>query len=739
MKYRQGGGSFALPFFLGRLPLDTRSITCNGLLFDCLTLMSLRLTIDHNMRLTFVSLCLALFLCSSWVGAPASAAMKTIHLTSNPSSIYADGRSICSISAEVRDGDGDIVGDGVLVNFATSLGIIDTSAGTAGGVARVMLRSGIQPGRAMVSAVLADGQAVSQIQVEFLAPGTKIDTDAYIIVSSDKYLAYASDSRIVDASGGATVKHRGLRVEADCIQLDIGRNLLRARAKTGAEMIRISRGAKSLNASLLSYDLNTLRGTIVTEGEDGKFANLLFNGVNLSTTVPQDAIDRSAFEFADLSATAILVKAKSITIRPKHDLQFKKAELYMEGDKAFRLPLYLIPMAAVGPAAGFQYFGVTSSGLKVDIPLYYSLTPSGTGAVRIRNQQGGWSRNSSMGGWGLDLEQSYATGSAEGRFTVAQVTRSDWGLNWDHSQDLGSGSILRSNFQFPAHRDAFGLVSFNKAFSAASLGVNLQGGVSRYTDPQSKATTTNRNLSSNIYLQTNPKKYKNLLDYSLLFRTSFANRLTTVAGIQATSAQVKQPPRIGPEVSSGVDLQMRGTPISFGPKAKLNSSLSIGNDWGRGRTGLSVLGNTMFTTSFGGNSSLGLGYSYTLTPPIRSTFFPTLSNRYPRHLLSLNYGLGGGRWTVNLMGTHALDMPNTNAYGDVGYQVSPTWRLSMRGNYQAFDVLKINPKTNLLYHDTVDSGDTEIGVGHMIGSQDVEFLWSRSLHRFRIEMGSLGF
>jgi hypothetical protein len=675
------------------------------------------------MRLTSLVLCLVMLSGSFCLDAPpASAAISTIRLTSNPASIYADGRSICSISAEVRDESGDTLSDGSEVRFTTSLGIIDSSATTIGGVARVMLRSGIQPGRAMVSAVLAQGQAVSQLQVEFLAPGTKMETDAYVTISSDRYLAYAADSKIIDASGGSTVEHRGLKVRAESIQMDVGRNVLRARGKTGSDPIQISRGGKSVRASLLSYDMNTLQGMMVTEGEDGKLANLLFNGVDMSTSAPPDQINQSAFEFQDLSATEVLVKAKSILIRPKHDLQFKKAELYMEGDKAFRLPLYLIPMAAAGPAAGFQYFGVTSSGFKVDIPLYYSLTPSGTGAVRVRNQQGGWSSNSSLPTWGLDVEQTYATGKAEGKFTVGQATRRDWGLNWSHMQELGTGSTLTSYFDFPAHRDIFGLVNYNRAFDACSLGLRVQGGSNRATDTRTNVTTANQSLSSNIYLQTNPRKYGSLLNYSFLFQTSFANRVTTTSGTKNT---------VGSGMNSGIQLQMRGMPVSFGKKAHLNTSLSVGRDWGANRSGMSVLGNAMFATTLGQSSSLGLGYAYTLSPA-----FTTL---YGHHSLSFNYGLFGGKWAVSLVGIHTLDQPITSAYCDLAYQLSPAWKLNVRGNYQMFPKWIADDKGDQQRSGTIDSGDMEFGVGHMIGSQEVDVIYSRSLHRFRIEMGALGF
>src|SRR5512145_3257951 len=77
-------------------------------------------------------------------------------LRAQPQAIVADSNSSTTITAEVRDSSGHAVPDGTVVDFNTSLGIIERSARTAAGVARVRLTSVATTGTALVSAVVAN-------------------------------------------------------------------------------------------------------------------------------------------------------------------------------------------------------------------------------------------------------------------------------------------------------------------------------------------------------------------------------------------------------------------------------------------------------------------------------------------------------------------------------------------------------------------------------------------------------
>ena len=632
---------------------------------------------------------------------------SAIRLTVSPQMIYADGKSVCAVSAEVRDSSGAPAADGVQVRFSTSLGVIDTSANTNGGVARAILRSGTQPGQAMVSAVLTDGQAVAQALVDFLAPGAQIEPDAIIDVSSERYLAFAADSQTIDASGKCRLEHRGLVIEAENVQIDLDRNVARARGQAGGSKVRVARGAKTITASALTYDLSAQRGLALVEDDAGKITRQYFSGVDLSSVPISGQPAPKAFDFVDLSNTRMLVKAESITVRPRREVQFKGAEVYLNGERVLKLPLYLIPLAG-DPTRGPQYLGFSSAGVRVNIPIYFSLSPTGVGSVRIRNQQGGWSRYSSLPGWAVDLEQSYAGARSEGRVTVGEVNRGDWGLDWEHNQQVGRNSRLVSYVGFPARRDLFGTMSFSGPLGeAGSLTLNLRG--TRYKGRDGT-------MASDLYLRTNPRRLSQKLKYSMGLRASFSNeKRIVVDGVDPGGLPVLRTERYG--YGSGLQLQLYSLPLSFGRKTSLSTSLSLGQDWGRLRSGFSAYGNAMLTSSFGARSSIALGYTYTREPG--------LLENYGHHRASLSYMFYGGKWSGALSSVYTLDQRMTSAYASMAYQFTPLWRLDLRGTYQVFGAYGLS--------------DLEIGLGRRIGSQDVSVVWSKSLRKLRLELGSISF
>jgi len=661
-----------------------------------------------NEKTRSISLLLSLAICLAVLlaVAPAGAATTTIRLTASPAAIAADGRSVSAITAEVRDPSGNLVPDGTQVRFSASLGQIDTAVNTVAGVARAILKSGTQPGQAMISAVLPDGQAVSQTQVDFVAPGTRIENDAFISVESDSYVAYSVDMQTVDAAGGVQIGHRGLTVQAEEAQIDVGRNLLRAKGKTGGDPVRLSRGSKTIAADVVVYDLQTLRGLMLGPGADGSIEKQSVNTAELTAAPFDQPLEPSAFQFADLSDSSMIVKARSLTLRPRHDIQFRKAEMYMDGERIVKLPLYVLSLTA-NPSSSLQFVGVTSSGLRVNVPIYFALSPSGAAALRIRNQQGGWSRYSSLPGWALDLEQSYASGSSEGRFTVGQVNRSDWGLDWEHNQEIGTDTRLHSYFGYPAHRDLFGMVNLNKSLSSSSLGLNLRG---------QKNSGQSASVTSDLYLQTNPKELSDKVNYSVTVRSTLSNEkryVTQTIGPNQTVVQTTD--RYG--LGAGLQLQLFSTPLSFGAKTTLTNSLSIGQDFGGLRSGLSMYGNAMLISSFSPRSSLALGYTYARDPGFLGP--------YGRHRLTASYMAYGDKWRSSLVSIYTLDQPITSAYATIGYQFRPSWRIDVRGTYQRFQGFSFT--------------DAELALARQIGSQEVMLTWSQSLHKFRLELGAASF
>ena len=148
----------------------------------------------------YITIFSAIFLICICCVACFAIANYSIRLSANPQAIIANSVSTTTISADIKDSLGNPVADGTVVDFTTSLGIIERTARTSAGVARVRLQSGAVTGTAQVSAVVTNARAVAQVTVDFLEIGTLISDDSYISISSKKYLGFDVDGKVIDAS-----------------------------------------------------------------------------------------------------------------------------------------------------------------------------------------------------------------------------------------------------------------------------------------------------------------------------------------------------------------------------------------------------------------------------------------------------------------------------------------------------------------------------------------------------------
>ena len=92
-----------------------------------------------------------------------------VTVTAEPASIPADGISVSTISAVVKDINNKPVADGTPVAFATDLGTLsDATAETVDGVATVSLRTGTVPGKATVTAKSFRASGQVSVQLTFI-------------------------------------------------------------------------------------------------------------------------------------------------------------------------------------------------------------------------------------------------------------------------------------------------------------------------------------------------------------------------------------------------------------------------------------------------------------------------------------------------------------------------------------------------------------------------------------------
>lgn len=614
-----------------------------------------------------------------------------MRLTAHPPLIAADAHSSSTISAEVRDPNGNPVPDGTVVEFATSLGIIEPRARTAAGVARVRLESGTSVGTANISGIAPEGGAVAEARVDFLEPGTEPYGDAFISFSSDKYLVFEVARQIVDAAGGVRIEHRGLVIEAEEAQFELRSSTLRAKGKSGTP-ISLKRGGKTLAASALVYDIVSMRGALLGPAEEGA-ARMTFRGADLLTVRVQDFEKPFAFDYDPISESELLVKANSILIRPGEDIRFKRATYFMDGDRVMSVPLQIMPLRAGATGVG-RMLTYGTDGVRLDLPIYYSLTPNTAGSVRVkRGEPTGWGNYSERRGWQVDLDNDYNYGGTTlGTFTVNRITSKDWGLRWNHRVLYDNNAQMYSYFDFPSHRDLFGSVDFSRPMRNYTWSMNFRG--SKYRDSAG-------GYFGGTYLQSHVKPLiGQAVSYSFSSRLGYDNR------------QVG-----GRRLGTGLGLQLYGKPVRFDRQTTLSTSLSASREWGGGAPGLSLYANAGVSRMLGMKGYMGVNYSYSSTDG---------DYGYNSQRLSTNVNFRPSpKWNTDLFYTYGINDGTVSAFGNVAYQLAPLWRLGVINTYQKFQFGKYT--------------DMEYVLAREVGRQEVMLTYSMSRKKLRLEMNAFGF
>ena len=130
---------------------------------------------------------------------------SSLTLSAAPPSILADGTSTTTISADVRDPNGNPVADGTIVTFVTTSGTFagssSTTAPTSGGIAQAVLTSSAAAGTATVDATASS--AADSITVDFTpgAPVTVVLTASPGSIPADGTTTTTLQATVTDANG----------------------------------------------------------------------------------------------------------------------------------------------------------------------------------------------------------------------------------------------------------------------------------------------------------------------------------------------------------------------------------------------------------------------------------------------------------------------------------------------------------------------------------------------------------
>ena len=653
------------------------------------------------MRLTAIITTILFLLCSIMPALGAQRGVSSIDISASPSTLPSDGKSVSTVSAEVWDSNGQHAPDGTMVHFTSSMGVIEESASTMGGIARVRLVSADIPGECVLTATWIEGQAVSHISVPFGNVVTEPEGLHYIGIDKADYLAYSVDYKTMDALGHVTIRYRNMRIEAKEVQINTETGRLVARGIGEDEKLRIYKKDGETEGDMLTISMFDLNGLLLSS-DKGKVQK-----IDLSKQVPEfskeDAVyTPDDFNLADLSDSAVLIKAKAATIFMNDKIQFTKARVYVDGKGMLSLPYYLYSLTGV-QEEGQQYVGYSTGGITLNLPYYYALTPSFSGSVHVRHgDKTGWGDFGQTPGWFIDLSQKYDTGNGNGDLTIQRMTDQNWGLNLSHTQSFGKDTNGYLYFDSPNHKDTYANVSVSHSMHSADIGLGIYN---------THSLLGSNSMNTNVYLQTRAKPIAqgSKLMYTLSARSAYTkDSLASLSGMN-NSAQGN----------------IYTTPIALSKALSLRSSLGLGYVWGDlSAKGLSTIGTAVLDWKVSNYNRIFLNYRYADRATVLNTL--TTTQQIGKHTLSLNaLFTDGKKWNASIYGIKGLDYPTMSLFADLNYRMSPEWRFGISSTTNRYGIKRYD--------------DLELSLGKIIGSRELNAVWSQSQKKIMFELGSGGF
>lgn len=668
-----------------------------------------------------------------WAQTPAA-----VDLTASPSVIMADGQSTTIITAQVSSSAGHTVPDGTLVRFTTTSGTLSASSvAVTAGIARITLTSSPLAGTAVVTATFlgAGGGASGQVTVEFtndkdLANSDRGDEE-WIRVSSKEYLEYSADDQIIDAAApkhGTHMSYQGLSIDADALQVDIQAEVVHARNAI------VRRGDKELiDAALLSYNLVSHDGhAIVTDAPDQRtVGNVVLSGPDLKATPEPpaggsgDTSDR--YSFADISASRVLIVASDVAVKPNDVIQLKHASIFVDSKKVVSMPYQVMPLST-NQIFGQQLLGYGTDGLIVNVPYYFSVSPTNTGTLYLRSEAASEQNGTfytGRTGLSLDMDENYGAsdGPSHGDFQLMGLTRGDWSASWTHSQTFGPTTRGYFYFDSPEHRGLLASGNLIQQFPHLSFNLNASESTTPSVDGYSSNSRT-----LDAYFQTDPHR---------LFGTGKTG-LDAVGLLTAQNNQTNIGLPGGGSTNTSDDTRGAGlrffTPtLSLDRKTTLTDSLNFEQDYSQTTktSGLTAQVNLAATKRLGPTTSTTFTYSFVHNPFLAQPHLAELPNAavlllnpVDRHDFNLSFLTGppSGKWNFTFVTSYEMPTQSQSVSATMNYRLSPVWHVGVDDYLDKLGIFTFQ--------------DLEFSLSRRIGNRDFVLSWDTIYHRFQFNLAA---
>jgi hypothetical protein len=654
--------------------------------------MSISSRLRNLIRLIQGGLLLAMLFCS----AAAFGSNGSLGLSATPEVVRADGQSTTTITAEVRDSGGGTVPDGTPVHFTTTAGQIEAVQPTVSGRARAIFTSSAIPGVAQVSAFA--GTTSATITVRMVEDPAAVTPRSRVLSLRGKYVAYSETMRELEAIGDARVTWKGQLITAQAVQVDLSNNVILAQGGVRVESRKKKNQASGdrLAVSMMS-DVATLIRQDTRQVID--FPSL--------TPLVGARLSPNPLAWAELNNSDVLWVAEEAIAIPGQRVQLRKPAAYLEGQRILRVPYHEVSLTGESSFQGQQYIGVGSQGLTIDLPYFLNMTPGASTSLHLRrgNRTGfGWYGTNPD--WQLNLERQYGLpGTSGGLLSLGWGTSGDYGLHWNHLQQIAKGTQAYALVEAPHLRDLYTNLNLTRQGRLGSLGFNVAA-----------QKVQSRDLSRTIDLNASTAPHA-VGGTGMKF--SLESRYYDSRGgdyVTFDNRQFVVPPSFSREL--GVRLTPSMLKVGRGG---LSSWMSVRQVWGsRDQSGLGLAGAVALNQPVGKMGGLSLNYSYNRFPG--NTFYGTAGRQNLSGSLRLT---PTHRIFLGFFGSMGLDSPARTMNAEAAYSFGPLWRLELQQTSYSFPNLS--------------ESDLQLGISRSLGQRDIKVYWSTLRKRFLFELGGGSF
>ncbi len=623
-----------------------------------------------------------------------------IQLTSFPTAAVADGRTIVTIEADVRDSNGRPVPDGTPVMMSTDLGSFQNPlVTTQNGVAHAKLVASSLAGMAKINASVLLYGATATLDYSFVSDASMLSkAKEYIEVDGDKIATYSYDQKLIQASGmkkNEYLRYRDIEVRADVIELKV--DSYEVLAKNG--VLKIGKGERKFGN--LYFILNQREGYATTTfkrkqeavAPNGRFMKFVQTDQEQDTygvahlkgvdaTAPGTIIDPGIFRIDQL-ATSTTITAKKITAFPKKKLLFESAQIFMGTSRVMRVPFYEVDLVGSQQLFSDNIFNINNSQLSLDYPYYLTLKPGITQLLSLQTGATNSSGTVSDRGLFLDYDYKWDKGDAmQGGIGVQGIGRGDWGLTGNQSWHFNNGGSLSTMLELPSHNSYYGSLSASQPLRGYQASVDASVG----------NTLTGTPFSSENYtatLEKNPFRISNIPANFYAGLEAYTDDSQSVGWFSDPSnelAPLLQQKVADSQTAVGPRLRAQSNEFNVGSHTTLDASFSLAKLYGHNTLdGLTYNGLLTLNTSFAKNVTTLLSYAYTEDG--------LDSSLLGRQQLSLQSSFRPGKFRFDFLGIQGLDADRNSYQVQASYQFTRLWRFGYAyqqdryfgANYSDFD------------------------------------------------------